>query len=85
MGMIKEYCYPAIFTEEKVGWSVNFPDLENCFTSGKTLEDAIDMAKDVLFITLNYMKENNIDFPKSSSLKSFLEKGYVAFRISCSL
>lgn len=82
---MKKYSYPAIFTEEKVGWSVNFPDLENCFTSGKTLEEAIDMAKDVLHITLEYMFENNIDFPKSSSLKSFLEKGHTAFKISCEL
>ena len=30
-----QYVYPAVFTEEDCGYSINFPDLENCFTSRK--------------------------------------------------
>ena len=44
-----QYVYPAVFTEEDCGYSINFPDLENCFTSAETLGEGIKMANDVLF------------------------------------
>ena len=47
-----KYLYPAVFTPEDAGYSVVFPDLKNCFTSGATLEEAMDMANDVLCLTL---------------------------------
>ncbi|MBO5424685.1 MAG: type II toxin-antitoxin system HicB family antitoxin [Lachnospiraceae bacterium] len=48
-----KYFYPAIFTKEKNGlYSVEFPDIENCYTSGEDLADAYEMAEDVLALTL---------------------------------
>ena len=48
-----KYVYPAVFTpEEKGQFSVYFPDLEGCYTSGDNLGDAIYMAGDVLAMTL---------------------------------
>ena len=34
-----KYAYPAIFTPEKVGWSIRFPDFESCYTSAETLAE----------------------------------------------
>lgn len=48
-----KYVYPAVFTAEATGgYSVNFPDFESCFTCGDDLADALEMAEDVLAITL---------------------------------
>ena len=33
-----KYVYPAVFTPEEGGYSIRFPDLENCFTSAERLE-----------------------------------------------
>ena len=47
------YAYPAIFTpEEDGGFSVNFPDLEGCYTCGDDMPDALMMAEDVLALVL---------------------------------
>ncbi len=48
-----KYVYPAVFTPEDNGqFSVNFPDLESCYTCGDDLGDALYMAEDVLAMTL---------------------------------
>ena len=48
-----KYVYPAVFTQEaEGGYSINFPDLPNCFTSAPTLEEGLEMAADVLCLTL---------------------------------
>ena len=55
-----KYVYPAVFTaEEEGGYSINFPDLEGCYTCGDDLADGIMMAEDILAITLyQYEKES---------------------------
>lgn len=41
--------YPVLFYEEKVGgYSVFVPDLQNSSTCGETLEEAIEMAQDLI-------------------------------------
>ena len=48
-----KYAYPAVFTPEEKGmYSVNFPDLESCYTCGENLAEALVMAEDVLAMTL---------------------------------
>lgn len=48
-----KYAYPAIFTPEEDGsYSINFPDLEGCYTCGDSLEDGIKMAEDALALVL---------------------------------
>jgi excisionase family DNA binding protein len=47
------YVYEAIFTsEEGGGYSVDFPDLQGCFTCGDDFADAVEMAVDVLTFML---------------------------------
>ncbi|RGC40261.1 type II toxin-antitoxin system HicB family antitoxin [Faecalibacterium prausnitzii] len=65
-----KYLYPAVFTKEDVGYSVNFPDLKNCFTSGSTLEEAMDMANDVLCLTLYDMEQDGQVIPTASTVNS---------------
>ena len=66
-----KYVYPAVFTAEENGlYSIYFPDLDGCYTSGDDLGDGIAMAKDVLEMTLyNYEKENK-PIPPASELKT---------------
>lgn len=46
--------YPALIEQEKdaPGYNVTFPDFEEAFTCGDTLEEALYMASDVLDLTL---------------------------------
>lgn len=59
-----KYIYPAVFTpEEDGGYSINFPDIESCYTSAETLEEGLDMANDVLCLMLYDMEENGREIP----------------------
>lgn len=67
--MIKDkYLYPAVFTKEADGISVEFPDLPGCFTSGITEDEALYMAKDALELHLFGLEEESETIPKSSSI-----------------
>ena len=63
-----KYVYPAIFTKEDVGYSIDFPDFENCFTSAETLEEGVEMANDVLCLVLYHMEEEGQPIPKASDI-----------------
>ncbi len=65
-----KYFYPAVFTQEDAGYSVNFPDLHNCFTSGATLEEAMEMANDVLCLTLYDLEQEGAQIPVASSVNA---------------
>jgi len=39
--------YYAVVEQEGGSLSVSFPDLENCFTDGETVSQAVVMAEDV--------------------------------------
>lgn len=65
----RKYIYPAIFTKEETGYSVRFPDLEGCFTQGKDLQDACEMAEDVLCLTLYRMEEDGEEIPRPGEIK----------------
>ena len=65
-----KYVYPAIFTKDGKFYSVNFPDLEGCYTQGDTIEDALEMAEDILCMTLYNLEENKESIPVPSDIKS---------------
>ena len=68
-----KYAYPAVFREESDGlYSVEFPDLEGCFTSGETLPDAIEMAEDALCLMLYDMEEDGETIPAPSNPKDIV-------------
>ena len=62
-----KYAYTAVFTPENNGlFSVTFPDLQGCYTSGDDMADAIFMAHDVLNLTLYDLEQDNMPIPKAS-------------------
>ena len=66
-----KYVYPAVFTHEDDGsYSINFPDLESCYTSGETLADGIAMAEDALCLVLYDMEEKGAMIPAASDLNT---------------
>lgn len=73
---MKRYTYPAIFTpEDEGGFSVNFPDLEGCYTCGDDLGDALYMAQDVLAFTLYDYERNKREIPHPSAPADLTLKG----------
>ena len=82
---MKKYFYPAVFTpEDNNAYSVSFPDLPGCFTSGESLEDAFDMAQDALCLTLYDMEESGKPIPSMCDVASIpLEDGQFVAVIGC--
>lgn len=71
-----KYVYPAVFTPEDNGmYSVNFPDLEGCYTCGDTLEDGIEMAEDVLALVLYGYEKEDRAIPAPSERTQIKVKG----------
>lgn len=64
-----KYVYPAIFTKEKNGYSVNFPDVENCFTDGDSLINAMEMAEDVLTMMLCFREQEKKLIPPATPIQ----------------
>ena len=66
-----KYVYPAVFAPDPSGGSftVTFPDLKNCYTCGDDLADAIEMAEDVLALTLYQYEKEGWAIPTPSALE----------------
>lgn len=77
-----KYVYPAIFHKENIGYSVTFPDLEGCYTSGNSLAEAIEMAEDVLALILYDKEENNEPIPNPSAIHEIKTNDIVSL-IAC--
>jgi len=75
-----KYVFPAVFTKEESGhYSINFPDLKNCYTQGDNLQDAYDMASDVLCLCLYHMEEKGEPIPAPSNPEDIkVNDGFVA-------
>ena len=66
---MKKYVYPAIFTQEDGGlYSVEFRDLESCYTCGDDIDDAVLNAQDVLSMVLYRYEKNGMAVPKPSNI-----------------
>lgn len=56
-----KHVYTAIFRIEKDGYySVNFPDIESCYTSVPNLYEALEMANDILCLILYHKEQKEI-------------------------
>lgn len=58
-----KYTYVAKIHLEDGVYMVDFPDLPNCFTSGETVEEAMEMAEDVLPLMLCGAEDAGKDIP----------------------
>jgi len=71
MAMKGGYVYPAVFTVLEDGkYDVVFPDLDGCYTFGDDLKDAIEMAQDVLALTLYDYEAEKRPIPAPSDGKA---------------
>lgn len=75
-----KYVFPAVFTTEDDGqYSIEFPDLKNCYTQGDNLQDAYDMASDVLCLCLYNLEEKGETIPAPSNPEDIkVSDGFVA-------
>jgi antitoxin HicB len=60
--------YPALFTAKDGEILVDFPDLPEAFTQGKTMDEAMDFAKLGLAITINDKLGHFEKAPQASDL-----------------
>lgn len=65
-----KYTYPAVFVKEGAFYTVRFPDLESCYTQGESLQEAHEMASDVLCLTLYNLEAENAAIPAPSEAAS---------------
>jgi len=74
-----KYVFTAIFTKEDNGhYFIRFPDLKNCYTQGDNLQDAYDMASDILCLSLYRMEEKGEPIPTPSVPESIkVDNGFV--------
>ena len=64
---MSKYAYHAIFTpEDEGGFSIRFPDLEDCYTCGDDIVDGLIMAEDVLALVLYGYEKDGRDIPLPS-------------------
>lgn len=79
-----KYVYPAVFTPEESGYSIRFPDFESCYTSAVNLEEGMEMANDVLCLTLYDLEETGKPIPKASDIREVQADGKsFASLVSC--
>ena len=60
-----KYIYPALFEPaEDNGYDVVFPDIPRCYTCGDSLVEAVEMAEDVLAMTLWGLENDSEPIPE---------------------
>lgn len=71
-----KYAYPALisWSEEDKTYYVAFPDLENCFTDGATLPEALENAADALNLMLWSAEHEDEAIPAASAMDA-VKKG----------
>ncbi len=63
--------YPCTITpDEPAGYFVQFLDIEEAFTTGETLEEALFNASEVLTGILGYRLDSKVDIPQPSAIQS---------------
>ena len=63
--MAKKLVYPATFTQDGEHIFVEFPDVDGAFTQGENLQEAYEMAEEVLGVIL----ADNKEYPIPSTVK----------------
>lgn len=80
-----KYIYPAVFHPEKEGgFSIEFPDIDGCFTCGDDLADGMEMASDALPLMLVQLEDEKAEIPAPSAINDLkIEEGDFATLIPC--
>jgi predicted RNase H-like HicB family nuclease len=64
------YIYPAIFHYADDGISVEFPDLQGCFSYGDTDIEALNNAKEALELHIFGLEDDNEEIPEPSHIRN---------------
>ncbi len=73
-----KYVYPAVFSYDEDGVSVEFPDLPGCYTCGDSTEEALRMAKDALGLHMYGLEQDGDEITAPSNIDNLeLEKKQV--------
>ena len=79
-----KYLYPAIFTEDENGYSVRFPDVEGCFTSGRSQQEALEMAEDALCLMMYHAEQSGLTIlPASKAGELETQEGEFVSLVGC--
>lgn len=62
------YLFPAIFTPEGNGISIEFPDLPGCLPCADTMEEGMKNAREALGLHLFGMEEDHEEIPEPSQI-----------------
>lgn len=71
---LESYNFPAIIEKEENNYSVYFPDLPGCVSSGKNIQEAIKESKEALAFHLWGMEQDNEAIPVPSNYEDLKEK-----------
>lgn len=55
---MKEYKFPIIIEQDKNGYFAFCPELQGCYSQGKTYEEALTNIKDAIFLHMQDRLEN---------------------------
>jgi len=58
--------YPAKFEQERQAYNVSLRDIPEAMTCGDNFEDALQMAKDALFTSMDFYREEDRTLPPPS-------------------
>lgn len=83
---MSKYAYPAIFTEDKDdgGYVVCFPDVAGCYTQGKDIVEALEMAEDALNLMIMSAEDDGKTISPPSDIRSLsLKDNEFASMVRC--
>ena len=76
--MKKSYIYPATYEYEENGTiSVYFPDIDNCFTYGESIEECLYNAKECLELFIETELEFGKKLPKPTNYNDITENKFL--------
>ena len=70
---MSKYIYSALLEPEEGKFNVTFPDLDDCYTCGDDLQDALKMAKDALASYLTWQEDHHRNIPAATNPKTIAE------------
>lgn len=66
----EHYAFPAVFTWEDRGVSINFPDLPGCFSCAENFRKAVKSAQEVLQLHIASMIMDDEQIPEPSAIEN---------------
>ena len=79
---MKKITYLAVFEKTKTGFSVYFPDVPGCISTGNDFSHAMRMAEEALGLHLYGIEKDGKALPKRTDKISDLEKGDIVAAVS---